>query len=124
MGIILAMYQVARLLLSTTIGATMNRVGKKNYMMIGFCFFIVASIGFASLGYLNTSNHDDVKVENDILFLVGAISLNFIQGMGGACLQVASYSVILTSYASKRETGLAYLSAARGFGFFLGPLSG
>lgn len=52
MGIILAMYQVARLLLSTTIGATMNKFGKKNYMMVGFCLFILASLGFAGLGFM------------------------------------------------------------------------
>lgn len=90
MGIILAMYQVARLLLSTTIGGTMSKFGKKNYMMVGFCLFILASLGFAGLGLMegkSTKQDDITDIDgNDIWFFVGAIILNFIQGMGGACL--------------------------------------
>lgn len=116
LGVILAMYQVARLLLSTTIGGTMQKVGRKNYIMIGFVLLIISTVGFALIGYVDT--------EYGWLFFASAIVLRFVQGIGGTCLQVSSYSIILSEFATKREVGLAYLSAARGLGFLGGPLSG
>ena len=80
LGIILSMYQVARLILSTTIGATIAKVGKKNYITIGFIFLIASTCGFALLGF----------VDNDYVFFAGALILRFIQGIGGTCLQVTS----------------------------------
>lgn len=52
LSVILAMYNVARLLLSTTVGATMNKVGRKNYILIGFGFMILSTLGFGLLDFL------------------------------------------------------------------------
>ena len=68
MGIILAMYQVSRLLLSTVIGSTLYRVGKKNYIIIGFLFMLIATVGFLLLFYVNDS----------VLFFGLAIAFRFI----------------------------------------------
>ena len=48
-AIVLAMYNTARLLLSTTIGSTMNRVGRKNYIIVGFVLMILSTAGFGLL---------------------------------------------------------------------------
>jgi len=58
------------------------------------------------------------------LFFGLAIFLRFVQGIGGTCLQVTSYSIILGEFATRKEVGLSYLSAARGLGFLGGPVSG
>jgi len=105
---------VARLLLSTTIGGSINRVGKKNYIIIGFLFLIFSTAGFSGLYFIKDKN----------MFLGGAVALRFIQGIGGTCLQVTCYSIILVEYAARKEVGLSYLSAARGLGFLGGPVSG
>jgi len=75
------MYNTARLLLSTTIGASMNKVGRKNYIIIGFILMIISTAGFGALYY--------IPIENDEIFFVGALLSRFIQGIGGTILQVA-----------------------------------
>lgn len=79
-AIVLAMYQVSRLILSPCIGSSMHRVGRKNYIIIGFLFMIFSTIGFGALDF----------VSNKWLFFSGALIFRFFQGIGGTCLQVAS----------------------------------
>ncbi len=67
-GIILAMYQISRLFLSTVIGSTLHRVGKKNYIIIGFFFMMIATLGFLSL----------YKVDDSMVFFGLAIAFRFI----------------------------------------------
>jgi hypothetical protein len=62
------MYQISRLLLSIPIGSTLQRVGKKNYILIGFMVLVLANIGFACI----------VFVENDWVFFGFLVGLNFI----------------------------------------------
>ena len=116
LSIILAMYNVARLLLSTTVGATMNKVGRKNYILIGFAFMILSTVGFGLLDYL----------PNDAVWIFFGCSIffRFLQGIGGTCLQVAGQTIILSEFANNREKGLSYFNASRGLGIFLGPISG
>ena len=79
-AIVLAMYQVSRLILSPFIGSSMHKVGRKNYIIIGFLFMIFSTVGFGALDF----------VTNKWLFFSGALIFRFIQGIGGTCLQVAS----------------------------------
>jgi MFS family permease len=50
--------------------------------------------------------------------------LNFLMGSGATCLQIIAQAIVLLSFTSNREVGLAYLSAARGLGFLGGPILG
>ncbi len=70
-GIIASMYNLSRLLLSTTIGATMIKVGKKNYILIGFAIFIVCCCCFAALELIPDE-------ANDYYFFGGALAINFV----------------------------------------------
>ena len=54
-SVVLAMYNTARLLLSTTIGKSMNKVGRKNFIIIGFVLMIISTIGFGALDYIPIS---------------------------------------------------------------------
>lgn len=116
-SIVTSMYQLSRLLFSTTIGATLQKVGKKNYIMIGFGILITCCLGFASLSFIPDEG-------SDIPFFFGSLILNFIQGIGGTALQIAGQAIVLLQFGAKREVGLAYLSAARGLGFLGGPALG
>ena len=51
-SVVLAMYNTARLLLSTTIGKSMNKVGRKNFIIIGFILMIISTVGFGVLDYI------------------------------------------------------------------------
>ena len=48
-AIILGMYNVARLFFSVPIGSTISKVGKKNYILIGFVCLIISTAGFSIL---------------------------------------------------------------------------
>lgn len=77
-AIVVSMYNVARLLFSTTVGSTMNKVGRKNYILIGFAIMVVSSVGF---GLLSLLPEDSVWI-----FFGSSIALRFMQGIGGTCL--------------------------------------
>jgi MFS family permease len=115
-AIILSMYNVARLFFSVPIGSTINKVGKKNYILIGFVCLIISTGGFSILSSINK----DYKY----LYIGLALLFRFLQGIGGTILQVVCFAIVLKEYGAKKEVGLAYLSAARGLGFLGGPLSG
>jgi hypothetical protein len=70
------MQQVARILLSIYIGKTLQKVGKKNYIQIGFGLMVLALVGFAAL----------FVVENYVVFFILCLILNFIIGAGATCL--------------------------------------
>lgn len=77
-AVILAVYNASRLVLSIPIGATMARVGRKNYIIIGFLFLIAATVGYALL--------DFVGKDQRTLYIVIACFLRFMQGVGGTIL--------------------------------------
>jgi len=106
------MQQVARILLSIYIGKTLQKVGKKNYIQIGFGLMVLALGGFAAL----------YVVGNSVVFFILCLILNFIIGAGATCLQIVSQAIVLLQFGANREVGLAYLSAARGLGFLGGPI--
>ena len=116
-SIVASMYNLSRLLLSTTVGAYLIKVGKKNFIIIGFSILIVCCCSFAALELIPAD-------ASDYYFLGGAIAINFIQGIGGSILQITGQSIVLQQFGARREVGLAYLSAARGLGFLGGPILG
>jgi len=119
-SVVLAMYNTARLLLSTTIGKSMNKVGRKNFIIIGFILMIISTIGFGALDYIPVTPKETMKW----VFFSGAIICRLIQGVAGTILQVSGQTIMLGEYRGRKEKGLAYLSAARGLGFLGGPILG
>lgn len=79
-GVIGSMQQVARIFFSIYIGKTLQKVGKKNYILIGFGLMIIASAGFALTDLISSSYA--------ILFFIMCLLLNFIMGAGATCLQI------------------------------------
>ena len=87
-SIVASMYNLSRLLLATTIGAYLIKVGKKNFIIIGFVVLIVCCCSFAALELIPDS-------ASDYYFFGAAIAINFIQGIGGSILQIAGQSIVL-----------------------------
>ena len=79
-GVIGSMQQVARIAFSIYIGKTLQKVGKKNYILIGFGLMVVASVGFALTNLIGEGG--------SILFFSMCLLLNFIIGAGATCLQI------------------------------------
>jgi MFS family permease len=75
------MYNTARVLFSTSIGASMNKVGRKNYIIIGFILMIISTAAFGALYW--------IPKEQEWVFFGLALAARFVQGIGGTILQVA-----------------------------------
>jgi MFS family permease len=114
LSIILSMYQVSRLLLSTWVGHKLPIYGKKRFVIAGFAFLIVSTLGFCALALVN----------DKWLFFSAALTFRFVQGIGGTFLQVAAQAIALTDMGERTEQSVAAVNAARGLGFLAGPLIG
>jgi len=67
MGLILCMFEVAYILSAPIIGATLKKVGRKNYIIIGYLIVVLGTVGFAALAL----------VEDDSMFFWLAIVFRF-----------------------------------------------
>lgn len=71
-SVIGSMNQAARLTFSIFIGKSMQRVGKKNYMLIGYGLLFISQVGLGIIYIVN----------NATLFFILCIIMNFIMGAG------------------------------------------
>jgi len=62
------MFEVAYILSAPLIGATLKRVGRKNYIIIGYLIVVVGTAGFAGLAL----------IESDSAFFWLAIAFRFL----------------------------------------------
>lgn len=113
-GTVLAMMEVGILASSPIISMILQKVGRKNFILLGHLVMIISSVGFGLLVY----------VESDITFFWISIGLRFFQGFGDACASIAIFSIIGTDYASDQELYFGYLESAVGVGLMLGPVIG
>ena len=51
-GVVLAMFEVGVLITSTTVSLAIQKVGRKNFIMMGSFIMIAASVGFGMLAYV------------------------------------------------------------------------
>jgi MFS family permease len=90
-GIVLAMFELGVLVMSPVVSVLIQKVGRKNFILLGNILTIAACAGFGLLVY----------IESDIWFFVLSIVLRFIQGFGDACSSTAIFSIIGSEYAEK-----------------------
>ncbi len=67
-GIVLAMFEVGLLVTSPLISMTLQKFGKKNYILLGILLTILASVGFGLLVY----------IKNDTTFYILSLFLRFL----------------------------------------------
>lgn len=79
------MFQIGYLVTGPVAGATMHRVGKKKFIIIGFIATVIGTVG---LGMLSEVKH------NLSAFLSLAITMRVIQGCGDSCVSTSVYSII------------------------------
>jgi MFS family permease len=113
-GLVLSMFEFGILTCSPLVTMTLQKVGRKNYILIGNLFTILPSIGFGLLVY----------VESDTWFFVLSLVLRYIQGFGDAAASIAIFSIIGSEYVDKQELYFGYFESAVGIGMMLGPVIG
>jgi MFS family permease len=83
-GIVLAMFEGGVLIFSPIVSLFLQKVGRKNFIIIGNFCMILSSIGFGMLIY----------VDHDVAFFIISIALRIVQGVGDAAASTAIISII------------------------------
>lgn len=101
---------------SQLIGAYLERIGRKNFVIIGCVLMILSTVGFGLLSF--------IKANDCLLFFGLAITLRFVQGIAEACVVVSAYSIISFEFQKNREQYIGYAQASSGIGLMVGPVLG
>ena len=72
-------FEVSALIFSPIVGLMLEKLGRKNSIMIGFIVTIVSTMGLACTEF----------IEDDSLYLYLSIAIRFIQGMGDMWVQTS-----------------------------------
>lgn len=113
---IIAMFEIAYILGAPVIGVTLPKVGRKNYILIGYLIIVVGTVGFAFISLIPSSQRG--------LWIALAIILRFLQGFGDSCVATSVYSAITIEFPKERELYVGYCQSAVGLGLMLGPVMG
>ena len=89
----------------------MDAIGRKNCVIGGFLFIILATVGFGSLAYVK---------DNQTFAALSFVYRGF-QGIADASLSIAGYSIVTLLYPAKKMIYLGFCATARGLGSMLGP---
>ena len=92
-AIIIAMFEIAYIISSPIIGHSLDRIGRKNYIIIGYLIIVVGTIGTAFLPYM----------ESKTAFIALAIVFRFLQGYGDSCVATSVYAIVGIEFPDKRE---------------------
>jgi MFS family permease len=113
-GVVLAMFEGGILITSPLVGLLLQKVGRKNFIIIGNICMIASSVGFGLTVY----------IDNDIAFFVVSVLLRTIQGFGDSAASTAIYSIIGSEFPGQTEILFGYFEASVGIGLMIGPVIG
>jgi MFS family permease len=83
-ALIIAMFEIAYILSAPIIGLTLKKVGRKNYIVVGYLIIVVGTAGTAFLPLFLSKT----------TFIIVAIFFRFLQGYGDSCVATSVYSVV------------------------------
>jgi MFS family permease len=125
-GFVLAMFQVAYLLMAPIVGINLQRVGRKNMILMGYTLCIIATVCFGLCSHLPENCNpllapNDKKREGHCLdtepdpnlsrsktFFGLSLAVRFIQGVGDSMVATASYSIVSIEFPNEREVYIGY----------------
>ena len=103
-ALVLTMFQVAYLLCAPIVGQTLQKVGRKNMILMGYMLCTGATVAFGicyhipkeqkEIGKDNIQDQDAHKRGQGTLFFALSVAIRFIQGIGDSMVSTASYSVV------------------------------
>jgi MFS transporter, DHA1 family, multidrug resistance protein len=113
-GVLMAVYPVAFLFTAPLVGNYMQKVGRKNMVLLGVILMSLATLMFG-LGSLGSTEK--------VFFIVSFIA-RLLQGTGDAAIGVSISSIIAIEFPENLEQYMGYLNMSLGAGLCLGPLMG
>jgi MFS family permease len=113
-GVVLAMFECSILIGSPLISITMQKVGRKNYIILGNLLIVLSTVGFGLTKY----------IDNDLAFFIASVSFRMVQGFGDAACSTSVFSLIGSAFPDDRDLYFGYLESAVGIGLMAGPVIG
>lgn len=113
-GAAMSMNALSFVMASFTMGHVINKLGRRLSMYIGIVITATTMIGFGSL----------IWIEDNTLFIISALVLRFVGGIGQGFISVASYAMAAVRYRENLQEKVGLLEAGNGAGFLVGPIFG
>jgi len=113
-GVVLAMFEGSMLIGSPIVSMTMQKVGRKNFIIFGNLCIVLSTVGFGLTKHIT----------NDLAFFIASVGFRMMQGLGDAACSTAVFSVIGTVFPDDRDQYFGYLESAVGMGLMFGPVIG
>jgi MFS family permease len=113
-GLVLSMFQIAYLIMAPIVGMNLQRVGRKNMILIGYSLCIIATICFGLCSHLPENCNPNIKdkerkghscpapgekdpdtsLSHSKTFFGLSLAVRFLQGVGDSMVATASYSIV------------------------------
>lgn len=110
-GLVLSMFQIAYLIMAPIVGMNLQRVGRKNMILIGYSLCILATICFGlcshlpenckpkieekdKIGHRCLNPDPDRSLSHSKTFFGLSLVVRFIQGVGDSMVATSSYSIV------------------------------
>lgn len=140
-GLVLSMFQIAYLIMAPVVGMNLQRVGRKNMILIGYSLCIIATVCFGLCAHLPENCIPEIKEKDKVghrciipdpdtnyshskTFFGLSLVVRFVQGVGDSMVATASYSIVSIEFPHSREVYIGYCQTAVGLGLMLGPVIG
>lgn len=92
-GVVLSMFELFLLIASPFVSVWQDKVGRKNFIIIGNICTMLSSIGFGFLTF----------VESDMLFFGLSLVMRGLGGIGEACTSTTSMAIITLEFTEKKD---------------------
>lgn len=113
-GFIFSCYSISMCLFAPTFNQMMNKIGRKNVLLIGCLCEAIAMFCF---GFF-------VRIESATAYGVLSCVARFIEGFGNGCLNSAINSVIQFNYPDNASNLIGLVQTFTGLGMLMGPILG
>ena len=118
------MFQVAYLLCAPFVGQNLQKVGRKNMILIGYTLCIMATVGFGLAANVPYDTKESPNTANSQTFFYLCLAIRFLQGVGDSMVATSAYSIVTIEFPHQREVYIGYCQTAVGLGLLLGPVIG
>ncbi|CDW79392.1 permeases of the major facilitator superfamily [Stylonychia lemnae] len=125
-SVIMITMELACFILAPLVGVQLERIGKKNSIIIGFVIMVTEIIKFintcqvlSTIGLALTA-----FIEDDWWYFGICNVVRLLQGLGDIGVQTSCYSILTSIFPENREKYLGYGEASAGVGLMVGPVIG
>lgn len=115
LGFIFSGYSISMCVFAPVFGIMLNRIGRKNVLILGCLFESIAMFCFGFFDFING---------RPVLYGILCFLCRFIEGFGNGCLNSATNSIIQFNYSDNASNLIGLTQTFTGLGMLSGPIIG